>query len=57
MYRWEEHNLDDEMKFFEHGPKFGQGRCAVLGAARVGTYWCDSDRLMIFLCVVLKVVT
>lgn len=26
MYRWDEYNRDDEMKFFEHGPRSGQGR-------------------------------
>ena len=39
------------MKSFEHGPKYGRGRCAALGDARV------ADRWMIILCVVLKVIT
>lgn len=38
LYRWDEHNLDDEMKSIESGLKYGQGRCAVLGDTRVGTF-------------------
>lgn len=37
--------------------KYGQGRCTVLGDARVGTYCCDTDGWMIFFYIELKVMT